>query len=138
MISLLPFAIIISSALSWNNHLSVFKSSIRSLSAAAPPPKLPQKQLQQQTQQQTQQHRHFIWKQRSPSLCHSSRTSPIAVLSMSNYDDQTEQQHQQEGEDDTVEWKAVLAAFKMYKAAYGDLRIPLRFIVPSMPPWPSK
>jgi hypothetical protein len=40
--------------------------------------------------------------------------------------------------DDQHEWKALVAAFQMYKAAYGDLRVPLRFIVPSMPPWPSK
>jgi cytochrome b561 len=40
--------------------------------------------------------------------------------------------------DDLHEWKALVAAFQMYKAAYGDLRVPLRFIVPSMPPWPSK
>jgi len=25
----------------------------------------------------------------------------------------------------------------MYKAAYGDLRVPTRFVVPSMPPWPE-
>ena len=36
------------------------------------------------------------------------------------------------------EWRAVLAAFKLYKAAYGDLRIPTRFVVPSMAPWPGK
>lgn len=40
--------------------------------------------------------------------------------------------------DNLAEWKALVSAFKMYKAAYGDLRVPLRFIVPSMPPWPSK
>lgn len=26
----------------------------------------------------------------------------------------------------------------MYKAAYGDLKVPSRFIVPSLPPWPEK
>ncbi len=36
------------------------------------------------------------------------------------------------------EWKALLAALHMYKAAYGDLKVPLRFIVPGMPPWPGK
>lgn len=39
--------------------------------------------------------------------------------------------------DDAEEWKAVMAAFKMYKAAYGDLKVPQRFVVPNMPPWPS-
>ena len=36
------------------------------------------------------------------------------------------------------EWKAILAAFQMYKAAYGDLKIPTRFVVPAMAPWPGK
>jgi hypothetical protein len=40
------------------------------------------------------------------------------------------------GNDDEAEWKAVLAAFRMYKAAYGDLKVPQRFVVPNMKPWP--
>jgi hypothetical protein len=68
--------------------------------------------------------------------CRLNSKLPISFLRMSNnYEDETEVDI---NDDDTAEWKAVLAAFKMYKAAYGDLRIPLRFIVPSMPPWPSK
>ena len=39
---------------------------------------------------------------------------------------------------DVEEWNALLAAFQMYKAAYGDLKVPSRFVVPSMPPWPGK
>jgi len=39
--------------------------------------------------------------------------------------------------DDESEWKSVLSCFKMYKAAYGDLKVPSRFVVPSMPPWPE-
>jgi hypothetical protein len=38
---------------------------------------------------------------------------------------------------DKAEWRGLLSAFQMYKAAYGDLRVPTRFIVPSMPPWPG-
>ena len=38
---------------------------------------------------------------------------------------------------DDEEWNALLAAFQMYKAAYGDLKVPSRFVVPSMPPWPG-
>mmetsp|Transcript_1334 Transcript_1334/g.2413 ORF Transcript_1334/g.2413 Transcript_1334/m.2413 type:complete len:1006 (-) Transcript_1334:39-3056(-) len=38
---------------------------------------------------------------------------------------------------DAEEWDALLAAFQMYKAAYGDLKVPSRFVVPSMPPWPE-
>jgi hypothetical protein len=39
---------------------------------------------------------------------------------------------------DKEEWRAILAAFQMYKAAYGDLKVPTRFVVPSMAPWPGK
>jgi Helicase associated domain len=46
------------------------------------------------------------------------------------------QQHMENDNDDD-EWKAVLAAFKMYKAAYGDLKVPQRFVVPDMAPWPK-
>lgn len=38
--------------------------------------------------------------------------------------------------DDEEEWRAVVAGFQMYKAAYGDLKVPQRFVVPNMPPWP--
>jgi hypothetical protein len=44
----------------------------------------------------------------------------------------------QNPEPDEDEWRALLAAFQMYKAAYGDLKVPSRFIVPGMPPWPGK
>lgn len=39
---------------------------------------------------------------------------------------------------DKEEWRAILAAFQMYKAAYGDLKVPTRFVVPAMAPWPGK
>lgn len=35
------------------------------------------------------------------------------------------------------EWRILTQAFEMYKEAYGDLKVPLRFVVPSMPPWPD-
>ena len=41
-------------------------------------------------------------------------------------------------DDGEEEWRTVLAAFKMYKAAYGDLKVPSRFIVPGMAPWPGE
>ena len=41
------------------------------------------------------------------------------------------------GNDDENEWRAIVSSFKMYKAAYGDLKVPSRFVVPSMPPWPE-
>lgn len=40
--------------------------------------------------------------------------------------------------DDESEWRTILAAFQMYKAAYGDLKVPSRFIVPGMAPWPGE
>jgi hypothetical protein len=39
---------------------------------------------------------------------------------------------------DKEEWRAILASFQLYKAAYGDMKIPTRFVVPSMKPWPGK
>jgi hypothetical protein len=38
---------------------------------------------------------------------------------------------------DQAEWKSVLMALQLYKAAYGDLKVPMRFVVPSMAPWPG-
>lgn len=38
---------------------------------------------------------------------------------------------------DENEWRAMLLAFQMYKAAYGNLKVPLRFVVPSLAPWPG-
>lgn len=38
---------------------------------------------------------------------------------------------------DEAEWRALLKALQMYKAAFGDLKVPTRFIVPGMPPWPG-
>ena len=39
---------------------------------------------------------------------------------------------------DQEEWKALVASLKMYKAAYGNLNVPSRFVVPAMSPWPSE
>mmetsp|Transcript_16444 Transcript_16444/g.37804 ORF Transcript_16444/g.37804 Transcript_16444/m.37804 type:complete len:1076 (-) Transcript_16444:92-3319(-) len=38
---------------------------------------------------------------------------------------------------DQKEWKAVFLALQLYKAAYGDLKVPARFVVPSVAPWPE-
>jgi hypothetical protein len=38
---------------------------------------------------------------------------------------------------DQQEWKAVVMALQLYKAAYGDLKVPTLFVVPSMAPWPG-
>ena len=39
---------------------------------------------------------------------------------------------------DAAEWKAVVSALTLYKAAYGDLKVPQKFVVPAMAPWPGK
>jgi hypothetical protein len=38
---------------------------------------------------------------------------------------------------DQQEWKAVFQALQLYKAAYGDLKVPAKFVVPSAAPWPG-
>ena len=58
-------------------------------------------------------------------------------LKMSDMDVQSQQTEKSNVEDED-EWRTVLAAFQMYKAAYGDLKVPSRFIVPGMAPWPGK
>jgi hypothetical protein len=40
-------------------------------------------------------------------------------------------------DNDEAEWKAIFAAFRLYKAAFGDLKVPQRFIVPNIKPWPE-
>lgn len=39
---------------------------------------------------------------------------------------------------DQQEFKAVFLALQLYKAAYGDLKVPARFVVPDAAPWPGK
>jgi hypothetical protein len=40
-------------------------------------------------------------------------------------------------DDDTAEWRAVLAALTLYQAAFGDVKVPQKFIVPTASPWPK-
>mmetsp|Transcript_4127 Transcript_4127/g.7899 ORF Transcript_4127/g.7899 Transcript_4127/m.7899 type:complete len:987 (-) Transcript_4127:77-3037(-) len=62
---------------------------------------------------------------RFPSLwMSSSDTTEVQSQSLSSAEDEDE-------------WRTVLAAFQMYKAAYGDLKVPSRFVVPGMAPWPE-
>lgn len=60
----------------------------------------------------------------------SVRGSRLCLSSSTNDDESS-------SSSDEEEWQAVLAAFKMYKAAYGNLKVPLRFVVPALPPWPG-
>jgi len=67
---------------------------------------------------------------RSNSKTSSSSTNPLPQ------DTENGNTDAQQG-NDTDEWMAMVAAFQVYKAAYGDLKVPSRFIVPSMMPWPE-
>ena len=62
----------------------------------------------------------------APFAVHSAVTAPFGRLYMAAYSG------------DKEEWRAILSSFQLYKAAYGDLKIPTRFVVPTMQPWPGK
>jgi hypothetical protein len=67
-----------------------------------------------------------------PSFLVEKRTTQCLPLSTS-----TRLFSSNEPNSDKEEWRALISAFQMYKAAYGDLKVPSRFVVPSMPPWPG-
>ena len=73
----------------------------------------------------------------SNQLQMNTKRSAFTSLKMSDMDVQSQQTEHSNVEDED-EWRTVLAAFQMYKAAYGDLKVPSRFIVPGMAPWPGK
>ena len=60
------------------------------------------------------------------TICHAEST------------DDDNEETTEDGSTDEEEWNALISAFQMYKAAYGDLKVPTRFIVPAMPPWSGK
>eukprot|EP00978_Attheya_sp_CCMP212_P036640 scaffold167850_cov51-Attheya_sp.AAC.1 len=69
---------------------------------------------------------------------HFGRSS-IASTSTALFSSETETEPIQSSfPDDEDEWRTLLSAFQMYKAAYGDLKVPRRFIVPAMQPWPGE
>ena len=68
------------------------------------------------------------------SISNISKRSNAASLWMSSSEIETQSS---EVEDD-ADWRTTLAAFQMYKAAYGDLKVPSRFVVPGMAPWPGE
>ena len=41
------------------------------------------------------------------------------------------------GKTDQNEWKAVFLTLQLYKAAFGDLKVPTKFVVPAAAPWPG-
>ncbi len=38
---------------------------------------------------------------------------------------------------DQNEWRAVFLTLQLYKAAFGDLKVPTKFVVPAAAPWPG-
>mmetsp|Transcript_24956 Transcript_24956/g.51534 ORF Transcript_24956/g.51534 Transcript_24956/m.51534 type:complete len:1011 (+) Transcript_24956:265-3297(+) len=61
----------------------------------------------------------------------------LLMSSRSSASDTEVERDEKSGFDDEDEWRTILAAFQMYKAAYGDLKVPSRFVVPAMAPWPE-
>jgi hypothetical protein len=84
----------------------------------------------------------------SSAYSHSEGRAALGIGEMKEEEGQEQEEEEEEEEyrkdpdtkryDDENEWNAVMAAFQMYKAAYGDLRVPSRFVVPSMSPWPRE
>lgn len=73
---------------------------------------------------------------RSSGILSSNPTrsgTPSWLLSATSADSETTSS----AVEDEDEWRTVIAAFQMYKAAYGDLKVPSRFVVPGMAPWPG-
>ena len=68
-------------------------------------------------------------------IIHHNRKSTSTSLFATKKEAQPRKKRSGSDED---EWNALLASFQMYKAAYGDLKVPSRFVVPSMPPWPGE
>jgi len=87
---------------------------------------------------------HFAFRILSQSTTSSdySHSEGKAAMGIGEHKEEEEEKYQKVPDtkryDDEDEWNAVMAAFQMYKAAYGDLRVPSRFVVPSMPPWPKE
>ena len=76
--------------------------------------------------------------QLKPSLMHRSTTKAVpssSSLFMSSSEKTVT--GRKTSEIDKREWKAVVTALQIYKAAYGDLKVPKKFVVPSMKPWPG-
>lgn len=73
------------------------------------------------------------------SLCESlpkRRQSGLSLSLSSSAESTTDNDNDKNDGNDEDEWQAVVAAFQMYQAAYGDLKVPQRFVVPNLAPWP--
>lgn len=83
----------------------------------------------------------------STSVTSSLRTAPPPTLTLSSQRKEATTKlfmsssetvkGRKTSETDKREWKAIVLALQIYKAAYGDLKVPKKFVVPSMKPWPG-
>lgn len=67
----------------------------------------------------------------------SSSSSSLSAEAQQEMSEQEQQPDTPSGGDEDGEWHTLVSAFRMYKAAYGDLKVPSRFVVPAMAPWPE-
>ncbi len=74
----------------------------------------------------------------SRKLPSNKHVGSLWMSSRSSTSDTEVERDGKSGFDDEDEWRTILAAFQMYKAAYGDLKVPSRFVVPAMAPWPGE
>ena len=89
---------------------------------------------------QTQSHQPIPIRKRAAFISSNSRSHSISSTAIFATQKKVKKasKTKKTGKSDKEEWDAVLDAFQMYKAAYGDLKVPSRFVVPSMPPWPGE
>ena len=96
---------------------------------------------QQQQQSQLHFHHHVSRRRRR------QQGDPLTQLYMAQDDDDvTNNNNDHDGHvkkkkkkmNDQQEWKAIVMALTIYKAAYGNVQVPQRFVVPNLKPWPKE
>ena len=97
---------------------------------------LPSCRISNSNKKSSQTRNIFGSKGRPTVMAKSMRLSSLWMTPPSDVDVQS--QDLSSDVEDEEEWRTVLAAFQMYKAAYGDLKVPSRFVVPGMAPWPGE
>lgn len=72
-----------------------------------------------------------------PALVSSDRTRNTLPSFLSRTQSVLFAKSSGDGKADQQEWRAVFLTLKLYKAAFGDLKVPSKFVVPSAAPWPG-
>jgi len=72
-----------------------------------------------------------------PALVSSDRTKNTLPSFLSRTQSVLFAKSSGDGKADQQEWRAVFLTLKLYKAAFGDLKVPSKFVVPSSTPWPE-